>query len=74
MLSLSAALKSGKLQEFIVQEEARGAGPAELAKLDAALVEVIRSPQSGDRTSRSASRDGSTGKRTLQGKKPYASR
>lgn len=73
MLTLAKALKSGRLKEFIAQEEARGVGPAELAKLDHALAALIKSPRSKGQTSRSASGGGSTGKRTRSSKKPYAS-
>lgn len=64
MLTLVNALREGRLDEFIAQEEARGVGPADKANLDHALEALIRQPQSEDRTSRSASPDGSTGKRT----------
>lgn len=61
-LTLSEAIRRGRLDEFIAQEEARGVGPIDKAELDAALAKAIKSPQSADRTSRSPSRDGSTGK------------
>lgn len=64
MISLKEALEGGILDEFIAQEEARGVGPADKADLDRALEALIKQPQSEDRTSRSASPDGSTGKRT----------
>lgn len=63
-MTLAEALSSGRLDEFIAQEEARGVGPADKAGLDRALAALIKQPQSEDRTSRSASPDGSTGKRT----------
>lgn len=63
-LSLSEAMKTGRLAEFVAQEEARGIGPANRADVDAALAKLIRQPQPANRTSRSASRGGSTGKRT----------
>lgn len=65
MLTLAEAIKSRRLPEFIAQEEARGVGPADIAELDPALARVIKSPRSEDQTSRSASPDGSTGRRTL---------
>ena len=74
MITLAEALKTGQLPEFIEQEEARGVGPADIAKLDRALAKVIKQPRSTDQTSRSASRDGSTEKRTRQGTGPYTSR
>ena len=61
-LSLSKALASGRLQDFIAQEEKRGIGPANKADVEAAIKHLARSQLSADRTSRSASRDGSRGK------------
>lgn len=62
-LSLTKALKTNRLPEFIAQEEARGIGPAERKRLDALIREAAtKPPRSKDRTSRSASRDGSSGK------------
>lgn len=60
MLTLSKALKTGRLQEFVRQEEKRGIGPADRKKLEAAIRRLATQPQSKDRTSRSASRAGST--------------
>jgi hypothetical protein len=67
MLTLSEAVKSGRLQEFIAQEEARGVGPIDRADLDRALAKMVKAPQSKDQTSRSPLPDGSTGKRTRRG-------
>jgi hypothetical protein len=61
-MNLSEAIKSGRLEEFIAQEEARGVGPATRKELDAAIKRVATQPQSGGRASRSSSRGGSTGK------------
>lgn len=61
-LSLSKAMESGRLQEFIAQEEARGVGPISEAEFDAAASAVIRTPQQDDQTSGSPRRDGSRGK------------
>ncbi len=66
-LSLSSATRDGRLPEFIAQEEARGIGPINRAELDRDIAALIKAPQSKDQTSRSASGDGSTGKRTRQG-------
>ena len=60
MITLAAAIKNDKLQDFIAQEESRGVGPADLAELDEAVAKVIKQSRSEDRTSRSSSRDGST--------------
>jgi hypothetical protein len=62
-MTLSNALKSGRLREFIEQEEARGIGPANTKEVDAAIKALAATlPQSEDRTSRSSSDDGSNGK------------
>jgi hypothetical protein len=63
MLTLSEALKTGRLREFIAQEEARGIGPANQKDVEAAIEKLATTPtQSGDRTSHSSSGDGSTEK------------
>lgn len=61
-LTLKKALESSRLDEFIAQEEARGVGAANQVDFEAALRAVAKPPQSEDRTSRSQSGDGSTGK------------
>jgi hypothetical protein len=67
MLTLSSAVKSGRLQEFIDQEEARGIGSIERLALDRTLAAMLKAPRSKDQTSRSPLHDSSTGKRTRQG-------
>jgi len=63
MLTLSAAIKTGRLREFIAQEEARGIGPIERAALDAEIKRLATTPlKSKGRTSRSSSGGGSTEK------------
>lgn len=74
MLTLATAIKEGRLQEFIAQEEARGIGAIARAELDRALGDVVRAPQSKGRTSRSPSRGGSSGKRTRKDNGSRASR
>jgi hypothetical protein len=64
VLSLALAIASGRLAEFIAQEEARGVGPVSQADLDHALAATIKGEQSADQASRSPSRDGSTETRT----------
>lgn len=64
MITLKAALKTGKLDAFIAQEEARGVSAADIAKLDKALAAVIKPQQSKRQTSRSQAGDSSPGKRT----------
>ena len=61
MISLREAREAGRLDEFVAQEETRGVGPVDQTELDAALSNVIKSPQSKDQTSRSPSRGGLTG-------------
>ena len=61
-LSLKKALETGRLGEFVDQAEAEEIGPISEAEFDEALRRVATRPRSEDRTSRSASRDGSTGK------------
>jgi hypothetical protein len=68
------APKTGRLQEFIAQEEARGIGSIERSELDRTLAAMLKTPRSKDQTSRSPSRDGSTGKRTRQGNGRHISR
>jgi hypothetical protein len=62
-LTLSDALRDGRIDEFVRQEERRGVGPVAKRKLDAAIKKLATTPmQSKDRTSRSTSRGGSRGK------------
>ena len=62
LVSHQDATKTGRLAAFIEQEERRGVGPSDPKKFDAAIKRVATTPlQSGDRTSRSPSDDGSTG-------------
>jgi hypothetical protein len=63
MLSLSAAIKTGRLREFIAQEEKRGVGPADRKNLDEAIKRLATTPlKSAGRTSRSSFGGGSTEK------------
>ena len=62
MLNLSKAKKSGRLEEFIAQEEARGVGPISAAEFDETAAKVIKTPPQDDQTSGSLPRDGSRGK------------
>ncbi len=74
MLTLSEAVKGGKLEEFVAQEEARGVGPLDRSEFDALAAALITAPQSEDQTSHSASGDSSSGKKTRRGSGPCASR
>lgn len=74
MITLADAQKTGRLQDFIAEEEARGIGPIDRAEFDALAATLIKAPQSEDQTSHCSSGDGSTGKRTRQGSVRRASR
>jgi len=66
-LTLSEALKNGRLQDFVAQEEGRGIGLSDQRKFLSMIRKEVLSPrdeQLEDRTLRSPSADGSTGKRT----------
>jgi hypothetical protein len=63
MLTLSKALKTGQLREFIAQEKARGIGPVERKELDREIERLATTPlKSKDRTSHSSSGGDSTEK------------
>ena len=74
MLTLNEAVKSGRLQDFIAQEEARGIGPIDRADLDRAIATLIKAPQSEGQTLHSLSPDDLTEKRTRQGNGRHISR
>ena len=59
MLALAEAIKTGRLAEFIAQEEASGRVGNRNA-FEATIRAAVKQPQSEDRTSRSPSRDDST--------------
>lgn len=60
-LTLSEAIRLGRLDDFVRQEETRVAAvPAR--EFNSALTALIKAPQSEDQTSRSLSRGGSSGK------------
>ena len=64
-LSLSEAIRTNRLEDFIRQEQQRGIGPANERDLMAAITAIsspVKSAQLAGRTSRSASRGGSGGK------------
>lgn len=64
MLTLSDAKRTGRLKEFIAEQEAAGTGPIDRAEFDALLSKVIKAPRLEDQTSRSASDGNSSGKKT----------
>ena len=61
-LSLTEAVKTGRLKEFIAQEEARGVSPADLKEFQELSARLIKDTPQEDRTSRSHGRGGSNGK------------
>jgi hypothetical protein len=67
MITLTGAIKNGRLADFIAQEEARGVGSIDRAEFCRLLGKAVKAPQSKDQTSRSLLSDGSTGKKTRQG-------
>jgi hypothetical protein len=73
MISLKQAIQDGSLEKFVAQEESRGISSISREEFDALAAALAKAPQSEDQTSRSASGDGSTGKKTRQGSGPCAS-
>lgn len=69
-LTLAAAQRDGKLDEFVAQEEARGVGPISRVVFDKLNAALIKAPQSKGRTSRSSSGDGLSGKKTPRDMSP----
>lgn len=61
VLSLTAALRENRLDEFIRQETKRGVGAGNRADFDEAVRRLATRPRSAGRTSRFPSRDGSSG-------------
>lgn len=59
MLNLSEAIRTGKLSEFIQQEQDRGIGPINAAEFEETAATVIKTPPQDDQTSGSPHRDGS---------------
>jgi hypothetical protein len=59
-LTLSEAIKTQRLQDFIAQEQTRGVGPADTVQLEAVIRALATQPQSENQTSHSSSADGST--------------
>lgn len=62
MLSLSKAIKTQRIQDFIAQEEARGVPKADLAEVEALIEATIKATPQEDQTSHSPERDDSSGK------------
>jgi hypothetical protein len=62
MLTLSEAIKTERLQEFIIQEEARGISPVDLKEFQDLAARLIKDTPQADQTSRFPERGGSSGK------------
>lgn len=60
-LTLSEALLSGRLDDFVAQAEAEGVGPADRSQFEA-MVGRITAPQPEGQTSRSPARGSTRGK------------
>jgi hypothetical protein len=58
-ITFKEAVKTGQLQQFIAQEEARGIGAIERLELDAAIAEALKKIRANRRTQQSPSRNGS---------------
>jgi hypothetical protein len=61
-LTLAEALRTDRLDDFVTQVEESGLEPIDEADFDRALGKLVKPRRSEDRTSRSASRGGSSGK------------
>jgi hypothetical protein len=61
-LTLSTAIKTKRLQEFIAQEEARGVSAVDLKEFQDLAARLIKDTPQEDQTSRSRGRGGSSGK------------
>jgi hypothetical protein len=61
-LTLSAAIKAGKVDEFAEQEDARGVKPVDTSTFDNAVGSIVMPPPEVRQTSTGPSRDGSGGK------------
>jgi hypothetical protein len=62
MLTLSEAIKTRKIQEFIAQQEAAGIPVADAKEFEKSLENIIKGRPQEDQTSRSQRRGGSSGK------------
>jgi hypothetical protein len=61
-LTLSEALKTGRIDDFVAQAEAAGVGATTQKEFDTAIEVLVTPRRLSGRTSRSASRGGSTEK------------
>ncbi len=63
MMTLAEAVKTGRLQEFIAEQEAAAVGPIDRAEFDGAVAKIIKATRLEDQTSRSASGGNLSGKK-----------
>jgi hypothetical protein len=68
MLTLSEALKTDRLADFVAQQEAAGLSPAEREAFDRVVRAAVKPAKVVGRTSRSRTGDGSSGSRTRRGR------
>lgn len=61
-LTLSEALQSNRLADFIAQAEAEGVAAANALEFERLVGRLVKAPQPADRTSRSRARGGSAGR------------
>jgi len=61
-LTLARAISTGRIRDFVRQQEAHEAEPADADAFEKLLTKTIKSPQSKRQTSRSPSAGGSRGK------------
>lgn len=62
VLTLTEAKKTGKIQDFIAQQERLSLGSTDQSKFDTLAEKLIKTPQSTDQTSGSLRRGGSAEK------------
>ena len=72
MLTLHEAVKTGRLLEFINQEESRGIGPIALSKMDAGIAALIRARRALDGVAAGMSAPGGVAHKAISGRIPSA--
>ncbi len=63
-MTLVEAIKSGRLSEFIAEQELLGFGKANKKQFDATVKQAVKAPPPQDQTSDFRARGGSAGKKT----------
>ena len=64
MINLVDAIKTGKLSEFIAEQESNGVERVSKTQFDAIVKKAVKAPLQRGRTSSSPVRGGSSGKKT----------